>query len=326
MKCRYPMKIQGSRAVRPCGRCLPCRVSIRRVWTHRIMLEALQWEENAFVTLTFRDSELPNCGVSVGEHQAFMKELRARWFEETGRTLRFYMCGEYGDKTFRPHYHYALFNFPSCEGSGPTFFGRVYVPCQCKVCRFVTRVWKKGHVFIGRLELKSAQYIAGYVTKKMTKKDDVRLHREVLDEETGEVTHFYLNPEFSRSSRNPGIARFSVDVIVAACKEKGQDLPLALKHGSSYLPLGRYLRNKMYEVSGEKALSLAALETKQLRYVRDLVKASKESKESLPAKFLRSYFEDSAPHALVSAMEYIESQKCLQVEQRLKRRSIGHEI
>ena len=42
-----------------CGQCLPCRVNKRRLWTNRIMLESMCHDDNAFVTLTYNDDNIP---------------------------------------------------------------------------------------------------------------------------------------------------------------------------------------------------------------------------------------------------------------------------
>ena len=57
----------------------------------------------------------------------------------------------------KDHYHACLF------GVGPSF------------ADVVESTWKKGHIMLGTLTHDSAQYVAGYVTKKMTSKADPRL-------------------------------------------------------------------------------------------------------------------------------------------------------
>ena len=66
------------------------------------------YEDNAFVTLTFRNEDLPD-DRSVQKHhlQNFIKRLRKA---HDGRTIRYFACGEYGAVHSRPHYHALLFN------------------------------------------------------------------------------------------------------------------------------------------------------------------------------------------------------------------------
>lgn len=41
--------------------------------------------------------------------QLFLKRLRKYVFKNTQERLRYFLCGEYGPQTFRPHYHFLLF-------------------------------------------------------------------------------------------------------------------------------------------------------------------------------------------------------------------------
>ena len=90
-----------------CGQCLPCRINKRREWTFRLELEASLHEHNSFVTLTYADQFLPEDGSVNPRHtQLWLKRLRKVL---DPRKVRFFLCGEYGDQTFRPHYHACLF-------------------------------------------------------------------------------------------------------------------------------------------------------------------------------------------------------------------------
>jgi len=164
-----------------CGQCMPCRINRRRLWTHRMMLESYKHAENSFLTLTYDDEHLPARGSLDPSHtQKWLKRFRKAI---APRKVRFYLVGEYGDQSQRPHYHAALF------GVGPD--GIVVNNEYCSVPDIVSRTWGKGHVMLGSLTSASAQYICGYVTKKMTSKFDPRLNGRY--------------PEFARMSRRPGI-------------------------------------------------------------------------------------------------------------------------
>lgn len=235
MICKNPYMSAG-RAF-GCGQCMPCRLNKRRVWAHRICLEAAQYEDNAFVTLTYSDDCLPEGATLVPEHaQKFLKRLRKKIEPEK---IRFFLVGEYGDATFRPHYHIALFNFPSCE-FGMSRYSRTRVRC-CTRCDLVADTWGKGNVLLGSLGRESAAYISGYVTKKMTGAGDERLRGRY--------------PEFARMSLRPGIggdAMWEVaDVLMAhRLEEKIEDAPSTLRHGSAERPLGRYLQGRLREQIG----------------------------------------------------------------------------
>lgn len=221
----------------PCGQCMPCRFNRRRVWTHRLLLEAQLHEHSTFVTLTYDDAHLPLADNGMPtlvprDLQLFMKRIRANY----GRKLRFYGVGEYGDQSARPHYHLALFGYPVCEVGRTVMVREDPVPVCCDVCRLVWKSWAKGGVLLGTLTRDSSQYIAGYVTKKMTSATDYRLEGR--------------HPEFARMSNRPGIGADYVPVVSDSLKVHNfhhliDDVPTSLAHGGKLLPLGRYLRRKL---------------------------------------------------------------------------------
>ncbi len=146
----------------PCSSCIGCRTDRRKEWAARIMHEASQNDYNSFLTLTYNDEQLPSDNSLVkSHHQNFMKRLRQRFPKNT---LKYYMCGEYGDKTTRPHYHSCLFGmaFPdeilwSHNHGLPLYTSEV-----------LEDTWTHGHAKIGALDHAAAEYVSGYVLKKIT--------------------------------------------------------------------------------------------------------------------------------------------------------------
>lgn len=253
MKCRNPyLNRQGM--LFPCGQCMPCRVNRRREWTHRIMLEKNLHPVSCFVTLTYEEKHLPMSAsgyptLSRLHLQLWLKRFRV---EIAPLKIRFYACGEYGEKTQRPHYHLALFNFPMCMAGRTIRDVRTNRPMAwkcCSVCQVIYKTWGMGDVDVGELTTESAQYVAQYVTKKMTKPDDERLNGRY--------------PEFSQPSlRGGGIgAGFMKHVAKAICEQEVDlvaeqgDVPSSLRHGKRIMPLGRYLRRRLRKEVGldEKA-------------------------------------------------------------------------
>jgi len=196
---------------------------------HRLLLEARCHEFSCFPTLTYSPEHLPTDGNGVAQlvprHASlFLKRLRRKLGPE--RPVRYYLVGEYGDETWRPHYHLALYGVATIEAP------------------LIESCWGMGMVYVGELTTESAQYIAGYVTKKMTSKDDGRLGGR--------------HPEFARMSLNPGIGALAVPAVADALNDTygaalvagSSDVPLALMHGRRSLPLGRYLRRRLREQMG----------------------------------------------------------------------------
>lgn len=252
-----------------CGQCMPCRYNRRRIWATRIQVEAAQYKDNAFVTLTYAWN-FPPAPLAPRDMQLFIKRLRDRFFKLTGRKFRFFGVGEYGDNSGHPHFHFALFNFPTCAYRRSRYNARV-VNC-CAWCDMVRDAWGKGFVFLGEIENDSAGYIAGYVTKKMTNPDDPWLQGR--------------HPEFARMSLKPGIgadAMFDVAHTLLCYQntlDTMSDVPGELRIGAKKFPLGRYLHKKLRVAVGrdEKAPDSAVQKIQEeLRPLRLAARADQEN-------------------------------------------------
>ena len=188
---------KGDQLLLSCGQCIGCRLERSRQWATRCVHEASLYDDNCFITLTYNNDNVPiDGGLNYSHFQLFMKRLRKRFPNDT---IRFYMCGEYGENYGRPHYHACLFgfNFPdrvlhSRTGSG--FF--IYTS------RILESLWSYGFSSVADFSFESAAYVARYVMKKITGQAAKR-HYEVLDEMTGEI--YNRSPEFCRMSLKPGI-------------------------------------------------------------------------------------------------------------------------
>lgn len=188
----------------PCGQCIGCRLERSRQWAIRLVHEAQMHERSCFLTLTYATENLPPGGTLVKSHfQDFMKRLRAKLdYERPGQKVRFFHCGEYGEKGSRPHYHCALF--------GEDFaFDRQLFRTTPRGDRLYTSpwledIWTDGFSTIGELTFESAAYIARYVTKKITGDKKAEHYGDRL-------------PEYTTMSRRPGIGagffeRFKTDM------------------------------------------------------------------------------------------------------------------
>lgn len=233
MVCGYQVHLKhASREMYvPCGQCMNCRINRKRLWTGRILLEArYQPRASSFVTLTYDEGNLPNRGsLEPRDLAGFIGRLRARRSIRTLGNPRFFAVGEYGDQTWRPHYHISLFGIqPEREQA-------------------IKDSWTLGHVHIGEITPESASYLAGYTTKKLTSSQDPRL------QDLG------LHPEFARMSRFPplGAAGIKHSILPSletrggaiAIAERG-DVPTAYTlHGKNW-PIGSYWRKWLRDQLG----------------------------------------------------------------------------
>ncbi|MEO5351405.1 MAG: hypothetical protein H7836_17450 [Magnetococcus sp. YQC-3] len=181
----------------PCGQCVGCRLERSRQWAIRVMHEASQHEHNCFITLTYNDDNLPaNGSLNYRHFQNFMKRLRKYYVEFT---VRFYMCGEYGENFARPHYHACIFGimFDDLEQIGTS-------PAGSPIYRsaILEKLWPFGYSSVGEVTFESAAYVARYVMKKQTGQA-AKAHYRDVDLSTGEIIDKV--PEFNRMSLKPGI-------------------------------------------------------------------------------------------------------------------------
>lgn len=169
----------------PCGKCIGCKLEHSRQWALRCMNEKRLHTDSCFVTLTYNNDHLPPGGTLVkADLQKFMKRLR----KEFGNGVRFFACGEYGEKTNRPHYHLLLLNKDFVDKK-PVSSGSEYTLYASPL---LSKLWTFGTHAIGDVNFESAAYVARYCTKKIT----------------GPKAAEHYNgrqPEFLVMSRRPGI-------------------------------------------------------------------------------------------------------------------------
>ena len=149
--------------------------------------------ESSFLTLTYTEENLPADGsLSPDDHSEFVNKLKLRLWRK-GLKMRYYMCGEYGEKLERPHFHYLIFgyDFPD-KYHWKTHRGEKYFRSP-----ELEAIWTYGQSLIGRVTVESAGYTARYVLKKHTGKSAVKHYVN----EDGVILH----PEFARMSLKPGI-------------------------------------------------------------------------------------------------------------------------
>lgn len=202
------------------------------------MLEAQSHLAPYFVTLTY-EHEPDGRGLRKSELSSALHRLRTRMARRDNSFLRFYAVGEYGDQLGRPHYHLALYGLqPQDKEADPNRPGRF-------TSSLIRDIWCLDHgpgnghggfVDVGDLTPQSAEYISGYITKKLTKPNDPRLDGRP--------------PEFAVMSRNPGIGSTALAPLIdtlntshgALYIARHRDVPAAMLVGDRLMPLGTHLR------------------------------------------------------------------------------------
>lgn len=175
----------------PCGQCIGCRLERSRQWAIRCMHEASLHRDNCFITLTFSSDFLPHDRSLRKFHfQRFMKRLRKRF----GNGIRYYYCGEYGEKFGRPHYHACLFGFDFAD----KYLWKLSNGIPLFRSNSLEELWPYGYSSIGSVTFESAAYVARYIMKKVNGPSAIS-HYEYVDSNSGEV--FNRVPEFTDMSR-----------------------------------------------------------------------------------------------------------------------------
>lgn len=171
----------------PCGRCIGCRLNYSRMWAIRCVHEAKMHKHNSFITLTYNNDYCPE-ELDIKQFQLFMKRLR----KKISVPIRFFQCGEYGEKTQRPHFHSLIFGYDFPDKK----ILRTRDGISLYTSQELSELWPYGFSTIGELTFQSAAYTARYIMKKQ--KGD-----QNIDPVSGVVTP---NP-ISSMSRKPGIGQ-----------------------------------------------------------------------------------------------------------------------
>ena len=217
----------------PCGQCIGCRLRHSGEWALRCVHENSLHHASCYITLTYDPRSHPPDGSLVKKHFVdFMKRYRKF---VSPQKIRFYMCGEYGDKFGRPHYHAIIF--------GHDFDDRVLYKIKNGIrldtSPTLEKIWGKGFVTVGNVTFDSACYVARYITKKVTG-EKAEQHYTRVDPDTGEF--FKIQPEYTNMSRMPGIGREWFDQFKSDCYPSD-----FITHNGTKLPLPRYY-DSLYEI------------------------------------------------------------------------------
>lgn len=198
----------------PCGKCIGCRLDYSRSWADRMMLELETAGKGIFITLTYDNDhahwsqftpidEPLYATLDKRDCQLFMKSLRKRFDGKDGRPfekIRFFLAGEYGSNTLRPHYHAIIFGLGLDDFHDLVQYGRNELGQSYYISNDLSDLWHRGFVLLSDVSWKTCAYVARYVTKKLS----------------GEASISYADrnviPEFSLMSRKPGIGREYLEI------------------------------------------------------------------------------------------------------------------
>lgn len=161
---------KGKFALLPCGKCEYCRKQIADQWATRIELEAKEWDDVIFLTLTYDNEHVPygeiikgyrsiqSQTVSKRDVQLFLKKLRKAY----KKPIKYFLAAEYGDRTKRPHYHAIVFGLKPPDAQWyKNQKGNSYFKSE-----WLQKIWGKGMIDFSPAQPGSFAYVAQYVNKK----------------------------------------------------------------------------------------------------------------------------------------------------------------
>lgn len=255
----------------PCGYCENCRKRKVSGWSFRLMQEDRVSETAYFITLTYDAKYVPITKkgfMSLGERnqllsgkspkkardlQLFFKRLR-KANTHHGREIKYYAVGEYGEESFRPHYHIIIFNVD---------------------INTVEPSWGMGDVHYGFVSEASV----GYTLKYISKPKRIPVHRN--DDRV---------PEFSIMSKGLGLSYIKPAIFNWHHADAENRMYCNLKDGKK-IAMPRYYKQKLYSDELRKKIGeatrlrmLKEQETKQKLSKRDKSEAAFASEKRQNAR------------------------------------------
>lgn len=197
----------------PCGKCVECLKRRTSGWSFRLMQEEKKAHSAFFLTLTYDTKYVPitpNGFMNLDKRdvQLFMKRLR-KAHPKNHPKIKYYAAGEYGTKSFRPHYHLIIFN--------------------ADLSLFAS-AWDKGQIHYGTVTGASV----GYTLKYLSKPKRIPVHRN--DDRL---------PEFSLMSKGLGASYLTDQMVSWHHSDLDNRMYVQLDDGQK-VSMPRYFKDRIY--------------------------------------------------------------------------------
>lgn len=204
----------------PCGRCPECVKAKINSWLFRLNKELEISTTPLFITLTYDEKSVPR--TSAGRKtlrkrdvQLWLKRLRKEYAKISKKRVVYYLCGEYGSRTGRPHYHAIMFNMDCPE--------------------LIDRTWQNGFTDYSVLGKNGARYVLKYMSKQRAKKSDS------------------FEPEFSLMSKKIG-SNYLTPAMVKYHNRDVKNCVITTPEGYK-MALPKYYKEKLYDETARKKVT-----------------------------------------------------------------------
>ena len=145
-----------------CRQCLECRQQRANEWAIRVWAESENYTKMCFITLTY--AKAPRHLIKE-DFQKFIKRLR----KQTGVEIKYFGCGEYGKKRYRPHFHAIILGHQ---------FDDLVPYKDLYTSDTLDKIWGQGMCTVGKVTKDSIAYCALYSSK--SRKQLPKPYRRIL--------------------------------------------------------------------------------------------------------------------------------------------------
>jgi len=256
----------------PCGKCPECKSRRVSGWSFRLQQEGKISSSAHFLTLTYDTSFVPispdgEMQLCVRDVQLFIKRLRKR--AKGKLPIKYYLVGEYGTKTLRPHYHLILFNAELSD---------------------IQPAWDMGDIYYGEVNGASIGYTLKYMCKesKLDENDTRKKEFSLMSKRLGAA---YLTAQMVNWHRNDMLKRICIMI-----------------EDNKRIAMPRYFKGKIFTEKELKVIAeVTAIghEERQKKYEAEMFKVHGRRASTVKAEFDRQSFKKMHRNAVKDRKDYV---------------------
>lgn len=227
---------------------MACLQTKRQEWAIRLEHELKVSKSAHFVTLTYTQENLRYGLLGIPsldkrDCQLFIKRLRKRQKEK----IRYYLVGEYGSNSHRPHYHVIFFNLAKKDD---------------ELYAMLLDTWQLGNVHIGKATPASINYTCKYVIQKQ-------------EEYKG------IQSPFALMSKKPAIGSAYVEKL-KHYHRIDTERNYVTKPGGTKVRMPRYYREKLYDPMSRKVQGIKQQIVYDEKEAKEMESDAKSSSDGNP--------------------------------------------